>query len=182
MKRKQRSGVLRLSEDYRKWENSHYLCAFGMDGVAPGDVDRAVGQISAVIAEFNLPLGALNGNVNRPDDVRAVEDLILETTSQGVIDFNRAFARLRESTIEYGVVVLVNPGKYRLKEPLALYGQAEDEGFIVLVRWDIANAVRHEFGHMVGLDHHEGCAMVYKCTAEQFCANCRREIKEIWAL
>jgi hypothetical protein len=153
-----------------------------MDGVAPGDIDRTVGRINAVIAEFHLPLRALNGNADKAGDVRAVGDLIHESASGGVIDFGRAFARLRESTIPYGVVVLVSPEIHRLKEPLALYGQAEDEGLIVLVRWDIGNAVRHEFGHMIGLDHHEGCAMAYECTVERFCENCQRDIREIWEL
>jgi hypothetical protein len=182
MNRKQRPGVFRFSEDYREWENSQCLCVFGTDAVAPDDIDRTVGLISAVVAEFHLPLRALNGNADRPGDVRTVENLIHESTTGGVIDFGRAFARLRESSIDYGVVVMVNPKKYRLKEPLALYGQAEDEGFIVLTRWDIANAVRHEFGHMIGLDHHEGCAMTWKCTVERFCEKCRRDIREIWKL
>jgi len=153
-----------------------------MDGVAPGDIDGTVGRISAVIAEFNLPLRILNGNVDKAGDLRIVEDLIHESASGGVIDFGRAFGRLREIPIPYGVVVLVDPKIYRLKEPLALYGQAEDEGLIVLVRWDIGNAVRHEFGHMIGLDHHEGCAMAYECTVERFCENCKRDIRDIWEL
>ncbi|HEX7408449.1 MAG TPA: hypothetical protein VF515_12470 [Candidatus Binatia bacterium] len=69
-----------------------------------------------------------------------------------------------------------------MKEPRAQYGQAEDEGLIVLVRWDIGNATRHEFGHMIGLDHHEGCAMAWDCTVERFCENCQKEIREIWGL
>lgn len=62
MNRKQRPGVFRFSEDCRKWENSQCLCVFGMDAVVPDDIDRTVGLISAVVAEFHLPLRALNGN------------------------------------------------------------------------------------------------------------------------
>jgi len=149
--------------------------------VVPDSIDSTVGRISAVIVEFNLPLRALNGNVDKAGDVDAVKDLIRESATGGVIDFDRAFGRLRKSTIPYGVVVLVNR-TYRLKEPLAQYGQANDEGLIVLVRWDIGSAVRHEFGHMIGLNHHEGCAMAWTCTVEKFCENCQRDIRQIWEL
>lgn len=104
MKRKQRPGVFRFSEEYREWDNSGCVCVFGMDGVAPGDIDGTVGQIGAVIAEFNLPLHALNGHVEKPGHVGTVEDLIRESVKDGVIDFQRAFVGLRESTIPYGVV------------------------------------------------------------------------------
>lgn len=68
------------------------------------------------------------------------------------------------------------------QEP-AIYGWTSNQGLCVLRRFDIQNAIRHEFGHMVGLGfHHQDCAMDWNCSVHKFCANCVKDINEIWEL
>lgn len=52
---------------------------------------------------------------------------------------------------------------------------------MVIRRFDLPNAVRHEFGHMIGLGmHHKNCVMDWACSQGIFCEDCKREIKELW--
>ena len=136
----------------------------------------------------------MNGNASKGEDIPLIESLIASHTSENLIDCDGALEELRrhwsEGILRYGLIVLVNPETYEFKnEPLklekAIYGWTDNQGLCVLRRFDIQNAVRHEFGHMLGLatmNHHPGCAMDWHCTEHEFCAKCVKDITEIWEL
>jgi hypothetical protein len=130
------------------------------------------------------------GTKVRANDTRLVENLITGNTQENSIDCESALEELRrywnEGVLGFGLVVLV-PERYEFKkepsdpEP-AIYGWTDSQGLAVLRRFDIQNAVRHEFGHMIGLGHHKDCAMDWNCSVYNFCEDCLKEIEEVWEL
>lgn len=176
---------------HREWEQAKQVYVYATEGVELNNVEKTKGIINNVIEEFNLPLQILNGNANKSEDTPLVENLITSNTQENLIDCKSIMGELRrywnESLLRYGLIVLVNPRRYEFKktsdhEP-AIYGWADNQGLVVLRGFDIENAVRHEFGHMVGLGfHHQGCAMDWNCSVHEFCEKCREDIEKIWGL
>ena len=126
------------------------------------------------------------------DDTLLVKNLVAKSAPDGLIDCKSVLTELRDywnhGVLPYGLIILVNPKDYEFtnepsdQEP-AIYGWTSNQGLCVLRRYDIQNAIRHEFGHMVGLSfHHQGCAMDWNCSVHKFCANCVKDINEIWEL
>ena len=176
----------------REWEQTGKAYVYATKEVELSNIEKTIGTIDSVIAEFNLPLKIHNGNANLPEDALLIETLIASNAQENLLDGDSALEKLcrywNEGVLRYGLIVLVNE-KYRLKykpsEAKPIYGWTDYRGLSILRRFDIENAVRHEFGHMIGLatlDHHPGCAMAYDCDVYDFCENCRREISEIWEL
>lgn len=177
---------------YCEWEKTKKAYVYRTEGVKPDDVEKTIGIIGNVIKDFKLPLTVLNGNLAKKEDSIIIQSLIASTAQQNLIDFDGAEAeleRLRNSgLLPYGLIVLVAPKRYKFKNPHgckepAIYGCGTPEGLIVLRRFDIEIAVRHEFGHMIGLGHHHPCCVMdWGCSIHKFCEECRKEIKEIWEL
>jgi hypothetical protein len=181
-----------IGHNYRKWEQTGKVYVFATDGVGLNDLEATIAIIKQVIDEFNLPLQTWNGNADKSEDVPLVESLITSNTVDSLIDSKSIMEELRcywnESVLHYGLIVLVNPERHRFRnepsdpEP-AKYGWSDYEGLSVLRCFDIKNAVRHEFGHMVGLgSHHQDSAMDWHCTIHDFCSDCRTIINELWEL
>ena len=60
------------------------------------------------------------------------------------------------------------------------YGVGIPDGLVIL-RYTHREAVRHEFGHMLGIGrHHIGCVMDYRAATTAFCNQCKRQIEEMW--
>ena len=90
-----------------------------------------------------------------------------------------------EGRLPYGLVVLADKDKYTFyhppgqKEP-AIFGIGVPDGVMILTHTH-REAVRHEFGHVLGLGiHHRGCVMDYKCITPVFCSQCKAQIEEMW--
>jgi hypothetical protein len=157
----------KVSGKHWEWENTKNVYVYGTEEVEQENIEKTIMAISEVIKEFNLPLQSLNGNATKSEDVPIVKNLITNNTQQNLIDFDSLVSELERhrdnGLLPYGLIVLVNPEKYKFKKPPeskepAIYGCASPEGIIVLRKFDIKNAVRHEFGHMIGLggEHHQG--------------------------
>jgi hypothetical protein len=177
---------------HREWEQAKNVYVYATEGVELNNVEKTKDIINDVIEEFNLPLQILNGNADRSEDTHLVENLITGNSQENLLDGEGILKELRrywnEGVLRYGLIVLVNPGRYEFRkkpsdnEP-AIYGWAHSQGLVVLRGFDIQNAVRHEFGHMVGLGfHHQGCVMDWNCSVHKFCEKCRKDIEEIWDL
>jgi hypothetical protein len=189
-----RRGITIPGFKYREWEQTRTVYVYATEGVELSNVEKTIDIINDVINEFDLPLQTVNGNATKSEDIPLVENLITSNTEEKSIDCKSILEELRrhwnEDVLRYGLIVLVNPKRYQFKsepsdpEP-ACYGWTDYEGFSVLRRFDIQNAVRHEFGHMVGLatiEHHSGCVMDWSCPIQNFCENCVKDINEIWEL
>ncbi len=177
-----------IGQTYRKWEQTGEVCVFSTEGVQLNDLDAVVSAINDVIDVFKLPLQAVNGNAVKSEDVSLVERLINSNVEVCLIDSDSIMNELRSHKLLYGLVVLVNHQRYGFKnnpsdpEP-AIYGWSDYEGLSILRRFDIKNAVRHEFGHMIGLgNHHPNCVMDWHCPINGFCSACKSLINELWEL
>ena len=183
-----------IALEYREWERTGKAYVYGTEGVGLSSIEMTIDTVKELVSEFNLPLKILNGNTTNGEDTRMVESLITENTEGALIVCERILDELlrywNEGVLHYGLIALVNPKTYRFKnrpadpEP-SEHGWSDPQGLSVLRRFDIKNAVRHEFGHMVGLatmEHHPGCAMDWSCSVHEFCENCRRDINEIWEI
>jgi hypothetical protein len=180
-----------IGHNYRKWEQTGKVYVFATDGVGLDHIEATIPIINEVISEFHLPLQTVKGNTTKIEDLPLVENLITNNTKKNLIDGDSALKELRrcwnDPARQYGLVVLVNASRYNFRnkssdpEP-AEYGWSDYEGLSVLRRFDIKNVVRHEFGHMIGLGHHQNCAMDWHCTIHDFCSDCRTTINEIWEL
>ena len=175
--------------EHWEWEKTGNIYIYGLESFSHEEIERVVSIVDSVIKEFGLPLSIKNGNKHKKDDLNYIEELIQQCADEeGKIDFNlleNELEKLRreKSVLPYGIIILVDEGEYRFKDPEAVYGGGSPEGLIVIRRNHINAATKHEFGHMIGLGkHHENCVMSYACTYEQFCEKCRKKIKEIWEL
>jgi hypothetical protein len=183
---------LRVSDfGYNDWEQAGKVYVYATNGVGLSNIEKTIDIINDVINEFNLPLLVLNGNASKSEDMPLSENLIASNTSNNLIDCESSLTELQrywnDGILRYGLIILVSPERYKFKndpsatEP-ACYGWTDNQGLSVLRRFDIQNAVRHEFGHMIGLGHHQGCALDWNCSVHKFCANCVKDINEIWEL
>lgn len=177
---------------YREWEQAGQAYVYATEGVDLTNIKTTVDAIKEVVSEFNLPLEINNGNAKSTDDTLLVQSLIAKSAPSGLIDCKSVLIELRDywndGVLPYGLIILVNPNDYEFKnepsdqEP-AIYGWTSNQGLCVLRRFDIQKAIRHEFGHMIGLGfHHQGCVMDWSCSIHNFCVNCLSEIDEIWEL
>lgn len=176
----------------REWYRTGELYVFGTEGVGTDDVKRTVNLVSNIVREFGLPLQVFNGHTSRTKDASQVMTLIAKhtTTQQNVIDCDGILAELSKgsykTSIPYGIVVLANPDKYQFKkkpgQQTSNYGEGCPQGLVILRRYDLENAVKHEIGHMIGLNHHLNCVMDSYCLTSHYCEQCKKKIRTLWSL
>ena len=175
-----------------EWDKEGEIYVYALEAVTQRDIEGVVTIINDVIREFALPLSVLNGNSVKSEDTALVEQLIAECSQEKQVDLDGVEVKLKEMRergfLPYGVVILVDPSRYRLKTPRdskqePIYGYGTENGIIVLRRFDMQNAVRHEFGHMVGLgQHHPNCVMAWECSRSEFCNDCISRIEQMWGV
>ena len=183
------------------WEDTGQVYVFGLDGVSSDNVDRTIRIINGVIEHHHLPLEVLNGNTQKEQDQSLLQGIINKVTIDGKIQYRDAYNEIkslrRNGSMKYGVMFMVDPMKVEFTngsrpDEKPVFGW--EEGGICGIRvFDIPglddeikkNAVVHEFGHMIGMFHHDGpsreCVMDYCCrSGDRFCNQCKDWIREIW--
>jgi len=168
------------------WANSGSICVYGHGNISEKAVSPVVSIINEVLKEFELPVCAKVGNIEREDMLR-IDDIVNAglDANHGELDFDAILRRLTEMRKEEflvdGIVILEDHLRFKFTDPVARYGLGCPTGLVILLRFDIKNAVRHEIGHIVGLGgHHSGCVMDYTCLVSDFCEDCRTRVRNMW--
>lgn len=188
-----------IVEEPWEWDKTGKIHVYGLSEVSNNEIENVTEIITKVINEFTLPLSVKKGNTYKKDDL---EQLLQQYSDKDEIDFdnleNELNKRRRETEfLPCGLVIIVNDN-YSFKKYHGLrrakYGMGNYTGLIVIKRKYIKIATKHEFGHMIGLDHHsdefernglesnEDCIMEYEVIHDDFCEECRNDIKYTWEL
>jgi len=172
-----------------EWERSKEVAVFAVDSRVEQQKPGVVEELEGVLREFSIPLDVIDGNLESSEDVEMTQTLLGSSTKGSEIDYDRfegELLRAREQgRLACGLVVLVDRGKHAFHQPpgqreQAIHGIGVPGGLVIL-RHTHREAVRHEFGHMLGLGiHHRGCVMDYRCLSPDFCSQCKGEIEEMW--
>lgn len=171
------------------WERSKEVAVFAVDNKVEQEKAVVIKELEEVLKEFSIPIDVVNGNLRHRDDGALIQTLFDDSMKDNRIDsdeFEQAVRKVREDgRLPYGLVVLADKDKYEFYEPPgqkepAIYGGGVPDGMVIL-RYTHREAVRHEFGHMLGLGiHHKECVMDYRCVTPAFCTQCKKQIGEMW--
>lgn len=172
-----------------EWERGKEVAVFAVDNKVEQEKLPVVEALEGVLKEFSIPIDVTDGNLKHGEDVAQIQTLVDNSIKDKEINYDKFEGELlkarKEGRLHYGLVVLVDKDKYTFYQPSgqkerAFYGIGVPDG-VVILRHTHREAVRHEFGHMLGLGiHHEGCVMDYKCDTPAFCSQCKRQIEEMW--
>ncbi len=174
-----------------EWEKSKKVIVFSTEGKLNDAKSSVIRYISELVGEFKIPLEMVDGNSKYAEDLALINEIITKSQFRNEIDYEKFENELRMvrdgGKLGYGIVMLVDKEKYeffnKLDQQPAIYGIGVEDGLVIL-RHTHKEAVRHEFAHMLGLDHHHspqpGCIMNWECQTSTFCDNCKKEIQEIW--
>ncbi len=173
-----------------EWEKrSKEVAVFTVDSKVEQEKPTVVEELEGVLKEFSIPLDVIDGNLKRGEDVALIQTLLDSSIKDNEInydEFERELLKAREEgRLPYGLVVLVDKDKYTFYQPPwqkkpAIFGISVPGGMMILSHTH-REAVRHEFGHMLGLViHHGGCVMDYECITPVFCSQCKGQIEEMW--
>jgi len=172
-----------------EWERSKEVAVFAVDSRVEQEKPSVVEELEGVLKEFSIPLDVIDGNLKHSEDVGLIQTLLGSSIKDNEInydEFERELLKAREEgRLAYGLVVLVNKDKHTFYQPpeqkeRAIYGVGIPDGVVILSHTH-REAVRHEFGHMLGLGiHHGGCVMDYRCVTPVFCSQCKGQIEEMW--
>ena len=171
-----------------EWERSKEVAVFAVCGKGEQEKPTVVKELGGVLKEFSIPIDVIDGNLKRGDDVELLQTLLESSIKDNEVNYDEFEWEIRkarkEGRLPYGLVVLIDD-KYTFYQPpeqkeRAIYGVGVPDGVAILSHTH-REAVRHEFGHMLGLGmHHVGCVMDYRCITPNFCSQCKRQIEEIW--
>lgn len=169
-----------------RWEDLKQLYVYGLSGISNEDIKRAIKIVGVVIEEFNLQLTIDNGNVVKQDDIPLIDKLLKNCLYKDRKIDTQCFElgldklRIEDDILTYGILVLVDDTRYEFKDPEMIYEFGiSDCVSIIRKRW-IEKATKHEFGHVIGLGHHNGCIMEYVCKTRYFCDDFKRSIAKIF--
>ncbi len=195
----------RLIMHYNSWNIWRRGERFQWEGtgrvrVCPIDADTysnrvVLGSVKTILAEFNLPLEVDTATLPTQQKVR---DLLAKSSNAETIychDFFNNLNECREQNydLQAALIVPFDGEQYRLYDydrsnrphETPEWGWTEEDG-VVLLRLvpsqlhdkTLANLVRHEMGHLLGVKHHSGCVMEWACCEYHFCDECRNTIQE----
>lgn len=172
------------------WEESRKVCVHDASGNSGSSLEEALEAVRDVIKMFNLPLVAESSLSLSLYERKQLDQLLEKASSRGTIQFSQVeklldALRQEQGILHQGTVVILGPIKFAEKR--AYYGISGDSGIaLVTVNSPFVNAIKHEFGHMIGLDHaldhHPGCVMQRECDVSTFCSDCHEDIRKIWHL
>jgi hypothetical protein len=162
-----------------EWERSKEVAVFAVDSKVEQEKPAVVKELGGVLKEFSIPLDVV-------ELIQTLLDSSIKDSEINYDEFERELLKAREEgRLPYGLVVLADKDKHKFYQPpeqkeRAIYGVGVPSGMVIL-KHTHREAVRHEFGHMLGLGiHHGGCVMDYKCNIPAFCSQCKGQIEEMW--
>jgi len=176
-----------------EWEKSKKVVVFSITDRLSDEKSSVINYISELVNEFGIPLKIIDGNLKYPKDLTLVKRIIRESLKNSkLIDYKIILEKkLRmvrnDGELKYGIVIIVDKNEYDFynesNQQPAIYGIGTEEGLVILI-YTHKEAVRHEFAHMLGLNHHQppnpGCIMNWKCDVSTFCNDCKKKIQEMW--
>lgn len=172
-----------------EWYRTREVAIFALASKVEPEKPSVLQELEGVLKEFSIPIDVIDGNLRRGEDVAHLQTLFNNSVKDNEINYDKFEEEIREARKEgrlpYGLVTLVDKDRYEFYHPpwqkeRAIYGVGVPDG-VVILRYTHKEAVRHEFGHMLGLlNHHKGCIMEYECVNPAFCSKCKRQIQEKW--
>jgi hypothetical protein len=176
-----------------EWEKTRKVLVFVMNDKLEIVKREVIKHIRDLLSEFTIPLSIVDGHFEHSADLTLIEQNLRQSLNSNRIDYylfkekigknRKGMERLRE-----GLVIVVDKDKLEFlnepnKEEKAIYGVGFEDGLVIL-RCTHRESVRHEFAHMLGLDHHNPkkpeCIMNWECAVPTFCDDCKQQIGEIW--
>ena len=181
-----------------EWEKTEEIAVFAMDDKVSNQKSGVIEELEELLRQFSIPLAVVDGNSKHGEDLHQILALLSSSMMGNEINHDRFEEELRKARgkglLPYCVIVLIDKNRYEFyrapgqQEP-PIYGIGGSDGLAIL-RCTHREAVRHEFGHVLGLGlhhppgvYHPGCVMVYACnpgTTASFCNECDRKIKKMW--
>ncbi len=172
-----------------EWEKSEEVAVFATDSNVGQEKSAVVKELEGVLKEFPIPISVIDGNLKNSEAAGQIQTVFDNSIKNSEIDYDKfeeELLKVRErGRLHYGLVILVDKGKHEFshlpeQREQAIYGVGDPSGWLIL-RHTHREAVRHEFGHMLGLGvHHSGCVMDYRCVIDAFCNQCKQQIEEMW--
>jgi hypothetical protein len=172
------------------WEETQRLQLCLMDAGAQASETEIVEAIHSVLTEFQLPVQV---EIAKGHECELIERLLTDCGNESTIDCCKFLEKLNEKRpgdpfLQAGLVIAFDGSKRNLwdgpdkpEEPPDWGWTAEDG--LILLRLNpgqpLRNLVRHEMGHLLGVDkHHSGCVMDWSCANEHFCSECKQVISK----
>lgn len=168
------------------WEEAGRVQFCPMDDCARSVEDQVLEALRSVATEFQLPLHVETASENTCELIR---NLFADATTSGALRCERLLKSLNDKRTgepQLRAALLVGfSGKDRELQDCGFgkpneppeWGWTAQDGLILLrmmPEQPLRNVVRHEMGHLLGIDeHHSGCLMDWSCTEESFCNKCR---------
>jgi len=175
-----------------EWERTKEVVILAIDDKVSNVKPSVIKELRVLIGEFSIPIDITDGNFKHNEDLQEIQILLRDSTRNAMIDYEQFERNLRnvrdKGRLPYGVVILIDKNRYEFYNPpsqkdRAIYGIGVSDGLVIL-RHAHKEAVRHEFGHMLGLPHHDppksGCIMNWQCDTPIFCDECKRRIGRMW--
>lgn len=173
------------------WENTQSLQLCLMDRYAQSLKVELSSAINSAVAEFGLPLKI---KIARRHTLEVIQRMLTICSLNGAIccwRFLQSLNRKREGEpcLHTALVIAFDGNGKQLRDESPHkpdqppeWGWTQEDGLILLRLihgQPLRNLVRHEMGHLLGIDHHHSnCVMIWECTKEKFCAKCKRTISE----
>jgi hypothetical protein len=171
-----------------EWERTGEIAVFAADDSISEQKPTVITELKKVLSEFEIPLKVFDENVKHNLDRIHILRLLIGSIRNNEIDCENFESELRdarkEGRLPYGLIILLDRQKNKFyctpgQDP-PIYGWGVPDG-LVLLRHTHREAIRHEFGHMLGLiRHHDNCVMSYICDVPTFCTNCKQDVREMW--
>jgi len=175
----------RLKDRY-KWESGNKILVVAVGKVLFDEEQAIVALIRKLLAQFGLPF-EVEAIKHGSYLSRIIHEILQSCLSENLLNDDCVIDKLnerreKESIFCPAIVLKINPTEYRFVDPQAIYGIGMEDG-LVMLRCAHEEAVRHELGHMLGINSHctkRDCVMNYLCLSNHFCDNCEAKLRRIW--
>ncbi len=185
-------GWSRTGYQRHKWEDENKIIVIGIGKVSEDKKHLISTHIRRLLDQFRLPV-EVKVTVSESYLMNFMEQVIQSSLVQGKIDSASVLKRLNQERekdigLRAAIIMKVNASDYRIAKPAGEekepeYGIAEEDGLVIL-RVSCEEAVRHEMGHMLGINSHcqesPNCVMRYECPSKNFCKSCEAKLKGLW--
>jgi hypothetical protein len=175
-----------------RWEDTSSIQFCPMDEHANRAGPQILEALRSVVTEFHLSVAVEMASESTCELIRK---LLTQSSADGTMQCEKFLDLLNDKrTVELklatALLIAFSGKNCELKdcssgkpdEPPE-WGWTSQDG-LILVRLmpnqPLHNIVRHEMGHLLGIDeHHSGCLMDWSCAEEPFCQKCKDKIVKI---